>query len=61
MSGVVVGVSVIVVGGGVFGVSSAIELHRRGYKVCLVEPSGSTANPLASSTDITKVLNSITI
>jgi glycine/D-amino acid oxidase-like deaminating enzyme len=46
---------VIIVGGGIFGASSALELNRRGYNVGLLDP-GPLPNPLASSTDISKVV-----
>lgn len=47
--------SVIVVGGGVFGVTAALELRKRGYRVTLIDP-GPLPHPLASSTDISKVI-----
>ncbi|NND70258.1 MAG: FAD-dependent oxidoreductase [Rhodothermales bacterium] len=47
--------SVIVVGSGVFGMASAIALSRRGHNVTLFE-RGSIADPLAASTDISKVV-----
>jgi glycine/D-amino acid oxidase-like deaminating enzyme len=46
---------VIVVGGGIFGLTSAWELQKRGYSVTLLDP-GSLPNPNASSTDISKVV-----
>jgi len=46
---------VIIVGGGTFGMSAAIELRRRGYDVDLFDP-GPIPNPLAATTDISKVL-----
>lgn len=45
---------IIVVGAGVFGLSAAVELARRGYAVELFE-AGAVPNPLAGSTDISKV------
>ena len=45
---------VVVAGGGVFGVTAALELARRGAVVTLVE-RGSLPDPLAASTDISKV------
>lgn len=46
---------IIVVGGGTFGVSTALELRRRGYAVQLLEP-GPLPHPDAASTDISKVI-----
>jgi glycine/D-amino acid oxidase-like deaminating enzyme len=46
---------VIVVGGGSFGISAAIELHQRGWEVDVFDP-GPIPHPLAATTDISKVL-----
>ena len=46
---------VIVVGGGVFGATAALELRTRGHEVTLVDP-GPLPHPDASSTDISKVI-----
>ncbi len=46
---------VIVVGAGVYGTTTALELHRRGRRVALIDP-GPVPHPLASSTDISKVV-----
>lgn len=46
---------VLVVGGGIFGLTAAIELRRRGRAVSLVDP-GPLPHPLASSTDISKMI-----
>jgi len=51
--------SVIIVGGGSFGISAAIELHYRGWEVDIFDP-GSIPHPLAATTDISKVLRRIT-
>jgi glycine/D-amino acid oxidase-like deaminating enzyme len=48
-------VTVIVVGAGINGVTSAIELKKRGHKVVLVDP-GPLPHPLAASTDISKAV-----
>jgi glycine/D-amino acid oxidase-like deaminating enzyme len=48
-------VTVIVVGAGISGVTSAIELKKRGHKVVLVDP-GPLPHPLAASTDISKAV-----
>lgn len=45
----------LVVGGGVFGATAAWELRRRGHNVVLLE-AGKMPNPLAASTDISKVV-----
>jgi glycine/D-amino acid oxidase-like deaminating enzyme len=50
-------VRVLVIGGGIFGVTSAIELRTRGCDVTLVDP-GPLPHPLAESTDISKVVRS---
>ncbi len=49
------GYEVIVVGGGIFGVTAALELRRRGYEVVVLDP-GPLPHPLAASTDISKVV-----
>ena len=46
---------VAVVGGGIFGVSAALELNARGHRVSLFDP-GPLPHPLAASTDISKVI-----
>ncbi len=45
----------LVVGAGIFGVTTALELHARGHRVMLVDP-GPIPHPLAASTDISKVV-----
>jgi glycine/D-amino acid oxidase-like deaminating enzyme len=45
----------IVVGAGIFGLTSALELRERGYAVTLLDP-GPVPHPLAASTDISKVV-----
>lgn len=47
--------SILVVGSGVFGVTSALELARRGHQVTLIDP-GPVPHPKAASTDISKVI-----
>ncbi len=47
--------TVIVVGAGVFGTASAIELRRRGWETTLLDP-GPLPHPRASSTDISKIV-----
>ncbi len=46
---------VVVVGAGVFGMTGALELRRRGWHVTLCDP-GPIPHPLAASTDISKVI-----
>ena len=46
---------VIVIGGGAFGLSTALELRRRGHDVALFDP-GPIPRPEASSTDISKAV-----
>jgi glycine/D-amino acid oxidase-like deaminating enzyme len=46
---------VVVAGAGIFGVTAAIELARRGHSVRLLDP-GPLPRPLAASTDISKVV-----
>lgn len=46
---------VVIAGGGVFGLSAAVELRRRGHAVRLLDP-GPIPHPLAASTDISKVV-----
>lgn len=47
--------SILVVGAGIFGVTTALELRRRGYAVSLFDP-GPLPHPDAASTDISKVI-----
>ena len=47
--------TVIVVGAGINGVTSAIELKKRGHRVVLVDP-GPLPHPAAASTDISKAV-----
>ncbi len=47
--------TVIVVGAGINGVTTVIELRRRGHKVTLIDP-GPLPHPLAASTDISKAV-----
>ncbi|MCS6825971.1 MAG: FAD-dependent oxidoreductase [Caldilinea sp.] len=46
---------ILIVGGGVFGVTAALELRRRDYSVTLID-SGPIPHPLAASTDVSKVV-----
>ncbi|MCA9440183.1 MAG: FAD-dependent oxidoreductase [Candidatus Omnitrophica bacterium] len=47
--------SVLIIGCGIFGITAALELHRRGYFVTVVDP-GPLPTPHASSTDISKAV-----
>ncbi len=47
--------NVCVVGAGIFGMASALELSKRGHGVTLIE-RGEIPNPEASSTDVSKVI-----
>jgi glycine/D-amino acid oxidase-like deaminating enzyme len=46
---------VVVLGAGIFGVTAALELARRGHRVALADP-GPIPHPLAASTDISKAV-----
>lgn len=46
---------ILVVGAGIYGVTAALELRRRGHSVALLDP-GPLPHPLAASTDISKVV-----
>lgn len=46
---------ILIIGGGVFGITAAVELNRRGHKVHLFDQGG-LPHPRASSTDITKMV-----
>jgi glycine/D-amino acid oxidase-like deaminating enzyme len=48
-------VRVLVIGGGIFGITAALELHARACEVTLVDP-GPLPHPLAESTDISKIV-----
>jgi len=47
--------SILIVGAGMFGVTAAIELRRRGWRVTLLDP-GPIPRPTAASNDISKVV-----
>ncbi len=47
--------SAIVIGAGIFGVTTALELQARGYRVRVLDP-GPIPHPQAASTDISKVV-----
>eukprot|EP01088_Endostelium_zonatum_P017752 TRINITY_DN5400_c0_g1_i1.p1 TRINITY_DN5400_c0_g1~~TRINITY_DN5400_c0_g1_i1.p1 ORF type:complete len:431 (-),score=58.51 TRINITY_DN5400_c0_g1_i1:61-1353(-) len=49
---------VVVVGAGIFGVAAALELHQRGYKVVVINDSGSNPYHSSASYDISKVVRS---
>lgn len=45
----------LLIGGGIFGITAAVELRQRGHHVGLLNP-GRIPHPLAASTDISKVV-----
>lgn len=45
----------LVVGAGIFGITTALEMKTRGYHVAILDP-GPLPHPLAASTDISKVV-----
>lgn len=47
--------SIVIIGSGVFGITAAIELHSRGWKVTVLD-QGPVPCPDAASTDISKVV-----
>jgi glycine/D-amino acid oxidase-like deaminating enzyme len=47
--------TIVVVGGGLFGVTGALELQRRGWQVSLLDP-GPLPRPEAASTDVSKIV-----
>lgn len=47
--------SVSIVGGGIFGITAALALRRRGFEVTVFDP-GPIPHPLAESTDISKIV-----
>ncbi|MBL9131941.1 MAG: FAD-binding oxidoreductase, partial [Verrucomicrobiaceae bacterium] len=47
--------SLLILGGGCFGLTAALELRSRGWKVTLIDP-GVLPHPDAASTDISKVV-----
>jgi glycine/D-amino acid oxidase-like deaminating enzyme len=47
--------TIVIVGAGIFGVTAALELRRRGYHAQLLDP-GPLPHPLAESTDISKAV-----
>jgi glycine/D-amino acid oxidase-like deaminating enzyme len=49
------GVRITIVGAGIFGLTGALELQRRGHAVRVVDP-GPVPHPLAASTDLSKVV-----
>ncbi len=46
---------ILIAGGGIFGVTAALELRARGREVMLCDP-GALPHPLAESTDVSKVV-----
>ncbi|MEK7254348.1 MAG: FAD-binding oxidoreductase, partial [Bacteroidota bacterium] len=46
---------ILIAGAGIFGIAAALELRRRGHEVSVFDP-GTLPHPLASSTDISKMI-----
>ena len=46
---------ILVVGAGIFGITTALEMKERGYRVAVLDP-GPLPHPLAASTDISKMV-----
>ncbi|MCL4263525.1 MAG: FAD-dependent oxidoreductase [Anaerolineae bacterium] len=46
---------IIIIGGGIFGVTTAVTLQQRGWHTAVLDP-GPLPHPLAASTDISKVV-----
>lgn len=49
------GLSYLIIGGGIFGITGAIELRRRGHRVTVID-SDTVPTSRASSTDVSKVI-----
>ena len=47
--------SVLVLGAGIFGLTAALELHQRGYRVTVADP-GPVPHPLAASNDVSRMV-----
>jgi sarcosine oxidase / L-pipecolate oxidase len=45
----------LVIGAGIYGITAAVELRKRGYRVAVIDP-GPIPHPLAASTDVSKVV-----
>jgi sarcosine oxidase / L-pipecolate oxidase len=45
----------LVIGAGIYGITAAVELRKRGYQVAVIDP-GPIPHPLAASTDVSKVV-----
>jgi glycine/D-amino acid oxidase-like deaminating enzyme len=46
---------IVIIGSGIFGITAALELQRRGQRVAVLDP-GPIPHPLAASTDISKAV-----
>ncbi|MGH2523234.1 MAG: FAD-dependent oxidoreductase, partial [Anaerolineales bacterium] len=46
---------ILIVGAGIYGMTAALELRRRGHQVRVIDP-GPLPHPLAESTDISKAV-----
>ena len=47
--------SIVIVGAGIFGLTSSLELRRRGYSVTVIDP-GPVPHSLAASNDISRLV-----
>ncbi len=45
----------LIIGAGIYGITTALELNRRGHRVAVIDP-GPIPHPLAASTDVSKVV-----
>ena len=45
----------LILGAGIFGITTAVELCKKNYSVCIINP-GKIPHPLAESTDISKII-----
>lgn len=50
--------NILIAGAGAFGLSAALALTERGYRVAVVDPTGPTGHSQAASRDISKIVRS---